>query len=436
MSAFEVRVEWLDAPDVSTPELAATWARYEVWVDGRCVTQVESDATFRRGVYGSLYPLAEWIAANWWFLTKSVRPSATPRRYWTWLNVQRQSWLRNHNVRGAGNGMAWPDVTLVPEGAMTSVNWSADHGSVLGPVRFMSSGHAYVNAQAMQSGLARVVTTTLERLAELGLHKTRLAEDWDALGHLDDEETEFCVTAARLGLDPFDVSDQLATEIIQAAEELPVELADDFFDSVDPVRLGQAARWAHRAARVAEKASGRARSDLRRFDAVVADVDFVASAAERVWETGYHMARSVRRRLDLEVSARFDPSPWIALGEVAEDSAGIQGVAVAKNDRLGLVLGDPLMSTSSRRFAQATALGHTLARPGQRSFLLSATHRDDGQVARAFAAELLAPAAGIRQFLDRLGRQDDLALESTARHFAVSPILIRHQYDNQLARTS
>ena len=39
------------------------------------------------------------------------------------------------------------------------------------------------------------------------------------------------------------------------------------------------------------------------------------------------------------------------------------------------------------------------------SFLLSAAHRDDGQVARAFAAELLAPAAGIRQFLDRLGKK-------------------------------
>ena len=436
MSAFEVRVEWLDAPDVSTPELAATWARYEVWVDGRCVTQVESDATFRRGVYGSLYPLAEWIAANWWFLTKSVRPSATSRRYWTWLNVQRQRWLRNHNLRGAGNGMAWPDVTLVPEGAMTSITWSADRGSVLGPVRFMSSGHAYVNAQVMQTGLARVVEITLERLAEAGLYKTRLAEDWNALGHLDDEETEFCVTAARLGLDPFDVSDQLADEIIQAAEELPAELADDFFDSVDPARLGQAAKWAHRAARVAERASSRARSDLRTLDAAVADAGSVASAPERVWETGYQMARSVRRRLDLQDLTLFDPSPWIALGAVAEDSAGIQGVAATKNHRLGLVLGDPLMSTSSRRFAQATALGHTLARPGQGTFLLSAAHRDDGQVARAFAAELLAPAAGIRQFLDRLGSQDDLALESTARHFRVSPILIRHQYDNQMARTS
>ena len=64
-----------------------------------------------------------------------------------------------------------------------------------------------------------------------------------------------------------------------------------------------------------------------------------------------------------------------------------------------------------------------------------------GSFASGFEMDLMlkdgsAPAAGIRQFLDRLGRQDDLALESAARHFAVSPILIRHQYDNQVARTS
>lgn len=437
VSAFEVRVEWLEAPGVSTPELAATWARYEIWVDDHCVTQVESEANFRRGVYGSLYPLAEWVVANWWFLTSSVRPSATPQRYWTWPNLQRQSWLRNHNLRGAGNGMAWPDITLVPEGAMTSVKWSADIGPVLGPVRFMSSGHSYLKADTVRTGLAQLVAITLERLTESSVDKTRLAEDWEALGHLDDDETEFCTTAARLGLDPFDVPEQLADDIIRVAGDLPVDLAADFFDSVDPSRLGQAARWTNQAVRVAERAAGRAQTDMQTFDNVVVDLKAAMSPTGRVWETGYHMARSVRRRLDLQDSARFDPSPWVALGTVTEDSAGIQGVVVKRNNRVGLVLGDRPVGSSSRLFAQATAMGRVLVRSGQRNeFLLSAARRDDGQVARAFAAELLAPAAGIRQFLDRLGRPDDLALESVARHFGVSPILVRHQYDNQVARVS
>jgi hypothetical protein len=60
---FDVNIEWLEAPGVTTPELAATWARYEIWVGDRCITQVEAaDGTFRRSVYGSIYPLAQWVA--------------------------------------------------------------------------------------------------------------------------------------------------------------------------------------------------------------------------------------------------------------------------------------------------------------------------------------------------------------------------------------
>lgn len=40
--ALDVRIEWLEAPGVTTPELAKTWARYEIWVGNRCVTQVEA----------------------------------------------------------------------------------------------------------------------------------------------------------------------------------------------------------------------------------------------------------------------------------------------------------------------------------------------------------------------------------------------------------
>ncbi|CAJ58934.1 MULTISPECIES: hypothetical protein [Frankia] len=87
---IELRIEWIDAPGVRAPEPAATWARYELWVGGRCVTQVEEpDGTFRRSVYGSVYPLAEWIATNWWPLTGHIRPSAIRSEHWTWSNLRR-----------------------------------------------------------------------------------------------------------------------------------------------------------------------------------------------------------------------------------------------------------------------------------------------------------------------------------------------------------
>jgi Zn-dependent peptidase ImmA (M78 family) len=100
------------------------------------------------------------------------------------------------------------------------------------------------------------------------------------------------------------------------------------------------------------------------------------------------------------------------------------------------VLGSQGFGTNAKRFGQARALGRILARPDQHQFILSAAHSRDEHVARAFAAELLAPAAGIRQTLKSIDRDDDSALEAVAERFRVSPLVVRHQYDNQIAASS
>lgn len=436
MSDLSYRVEWLEAPDVSTPELAATWARYEIRVGQQCVTQVEAgESNFRRSVYGSLHPLAEWITANWWLLTSSSRPSAIPSRYWTWPNARTHEWLRHHNMRAAGNGMAWPNLTLASEGAVTQVQWTRDDVSSLSPVRFMSSGSTFLTSEDVAVGLADLVVLVLDRLAEEGLPKTRLAEDWAALGHLEEEEKAFCVASARLGIDPFSVDDRLAEEIVESASGLPDGVAADFFDNADPTKLTQAARWAHRASLVAAKAATRAQSDLRDLREAALDKNFSTANSERMWEIGYAMARGVRAKLGLRDSSSIDISRWLEIGEVREDSAGLQGLAVVDDNRCGLILGSQI-GKPSRVFAQARALGKALAQPARPVFLLSATHGRDERVARAFAAELLAPAAGIREILSSVDDRDDMGIEAAAIRFGVSPMLIKHQYDNQLAHIS
>src|SRR5271166_6456698 len=90
--------------------------------------------------------LAADASRNWWLLTSHVRPSAVDTRYWTWQNVRTYPWLRQHNFRGAGDGMAWPDLTLVPEGAVTRIVWSQDYRRHLAPIRFASDGSYIVRA--------------------------------------------------------------------------------------------------------------------------------------------------------------------------------------------------------------------------------------------------------------------------------------------------
>lgn len=435
---FNVRVEWLDAPGVATPELAATWARYEVWVGSACATQVETaDGTLRRSIYGSLYPLAEWIVSNWWALKTGLRPSSVDSSYWTWMNLPAQGWLRSHNFRGAGDGMSWPNLTLVPEGAVTRVRWFAD-GATTRALRFVGSGDSWISSDAAAKGLAALVENTLERLSESGLPRTRLAEDWRELGLIDDDGVDFCVAAARLGLDPLSLDDKMADEIVEVAGGLPDELVADFFDNAEPVALGRAAEWMKGATRAATRASTKAHSELKELGVPGSvSAGSAASDVEPAWARGYEMARRARQALDVSDAQAFDVSPWLPLGTVNKDSAGIVGVGIVDNDRCGLVLGGGLEKRGrARKFAQARALGRALARPDQRCFLLSAARGYDERVARAFAAELLAPASGISEYLAKIGRQADFAFEAVADHYGVSPLLVRHQYENQLAGCS
>jgi hypothetical protein len=280
--------------------------------------------------------------------------------------------------------------------------------------------------------LATFVEHVLERLTEEGLPKTRLAEEWSAIGRADEEEREFCRTAARLGMDPYSVSDELAAEIMEVATSLPPELVGDFFDSADPQALREAAEWTRRALRSAGRAAAKATRTLQPLYQAVPLADSDARAGEYPWARGYAIAREVRNMLQVPAIQHFGIVPWVGTAVAGASSAGIQGVAAVHEDRCGLVASDG----QRNHFSQARALGRALLAPEQRSFVLSAARGYEERVARAFAAELLAPAEGIRQVLAGLGRHDDVALETVARRFHVSPLVVRHQYDNQLARVA
>ena len=68
-------VEWHDAPGVKDAVLAKTWARLEIHISDyqlplhfltQCIRSKVNSV--HRGVYSSVFPLAEWVVENWWFL--------------------------------------------------------------------------------------------------------------------------------------------------------------------------------------------------------------------------------------------------------------------------------------------------------------------------------------------------------------------------------
>lgn len=429
---LEFHVDWESSDGVTSPELAATWCRMEVQVEGRYASAVEDQRTssMRRGVYTSAYPLAEWVAEHWWLLRSHVRPSTVPRKSWAWANAQEQPWLQGHNLRAAGGGLPWPDLTIVPEGGVTRLVWNAGPGLSDQPVTFLTSGDSYITSNDVIDALGRFVDQVLVRLTETGLSETPLQQEWSLIAGSDVEESTFAEAVARLGQDPFDATEELADDIMSVAEALEADVLEELLDSADSSGLREAATWIQRASQVVRTVRRPSLSSpLEPLQAYAG-----ARQPSTPWDLGYAAARAYREQLGLHSREVFPTDEYVGNTSLEAPSAGVQGVVIVDDGAVGLVLpawmggGD-----TSLRFAQARALGLSVLTQ-RRLLLLDPAHTDLSKTSRAFAAELLAPADGISKHLSVLPEATGPALEAVAARFDVSALLVRHQYDNQIAR--
>jgi hypothetical protein len=436
-ATLRLSFDWEPAETVRAPELRATWARLEVLVGGECVTQAEDVelGSVGRSIYVPLYPLAEWIAYNWWFLKAHSRPASFPRALWSFASLRGAGgklnrWLEHHNVRAAGDGFLWPNLTIVPEGQFTRLAWFPDgEATEQRPIRFIRRGDALVNSAVLEHTLARFVDHVLTRLDEQHVRETPLSKEWRALQQTSDEEAEFCIAAARLGLDPFSEALPAAASIERASAELGSELFDDFVSAVSPKRIDAGLAWVTKARRlIAEQAPN------GRVDAVRAQVAPGAVApGARPWELGYRQAARLRDAMGLAPEAPFDARGLMSVVRSNSHDPGLQAVGGrSARDTDVLILGRPAGERASR-FAQARALWHFVFEPAPRSFLITPAYTERQKIERAFAAELLAPAEGILRVLDLDTSEYAIEdVEAIAEHFNVSSTVVRHQIDNQV----
>jgi hypothetical protein len=80
MSGLRFECDWEDPKGVLVPELRSTWARLTIFVNETPVTQVYDHGanSVRNGIYLPLYPLAEWLAINWWTVFHELEVSRRP----------------------------------------------------------------------------------------------------------------------------------------------------------------------------------------------------------------------------------------------------------------------------------------------------------------------------------------------------------------------
>lgn len=426
---LQLGVDWLEPARGMLPaEHAVTSGLLEIRVRDRPVTLVETPSGARTKIYVPLYPLAEWISFNWWFLHGTtclgLRPLPALAMGGT-RPVDHAFELARINVRGVGDGYLWPDLAIIGEGAATRVAWwEGSHGDL----SYLSSGEVWLPQDDVRASLAAFVEVVLERLQLAGVTGTRLEDEWSALRELDDDQAEFCRFMGDLGLDPFADDPPGFLEVVST---LPVEVRVDLAAALVPAHGTEQVQWVAEAAieLSARTPSEHPGGDLWKIlEEVRSSTAPVRTSSAPPWEIGWEAARRVRDLVNLPeeqplaaeelVQVTTRPMPKEAVGRID----GVVGV----RDGQAAVLTPLDVGFRAGRFLSARALWKArTASPG----LISRSADYAARVERAFAAELLAPAAGLAA---RINEREEGSIAEAAAHYGVNEQLVVHQVDNQL----
>ena len=428
MSGLQFHIEWESPEGARGPELRATWARLQIDVAGEPLTQVEDRlaGSVRDAVYGPMYPLAEWIATNWWPLLHEV---ASPSR------IAGNGYTRRHTLSSASEGFALPRLRFQPEGQGIELAWMP-RDLPTARVRFLAGGRQYLDHRQVEDALREFVSVVVARLVDQGCPGSPLSDEWRAVEEADSEERSFCRVAGRLGHDPYSLSDHQARNIIAAAESLPAAMHDEFFASADPGRLPSQAK----AVQAFLKDSATADLDLDPLRDL-RDKSPTPNAQLPAWKQGYESARRLRTRLSLK--DRCVPTE-AELGQVlGADRAQWSQAIQEGGGRLRFL--DALVATTgggapcfalrpqferSRTFTLCRALFEYLHDREATGAIVAPTDSERQKRNRAFAAEFLAPAAQLRSKLKGKALVTEEQVQELADGFGTSEMVVRHQIQN------
>lgn len=437
MGNLTVSAEWVEGEGLQGVEFAATWCSLTISVGEEYATRVFSrrSRTVRDDVLVSAYPLAEWISTSWWQL---FAERENPHRR------ARHDFQATHSLVHARDGYALPDLTFACLGESCRLAWTP---GLIGPygVEFLTSGSTHVPTEEVRAALTDFVNQVVSRLVESEIEGTLLQDEWAAIQALDPEEVIYCNALASVGVDPFSASEEEAAAVVEAYESLPPQLISELSAVVDSSTVG------HAASRVRQMLEDLNRDHLKlRHVAEIRDNLARGGASKALhptpWGRGYSEARALRAELGLNGQPIGSLSRLAEL--IGEDAKELDDLVGGRD--LGLDMVNGLTCTSedgafavrlassrpeSTLFHTSRALGSYFFDPCEATALTKAVSDQQSRF-RAFAAEFLVPAAGLREDI-RVAVVDDEDIDEIAANYGVSSFVVHHQLQNHgIAQTS
>lgn len=408
------RFNWVDAgpsPDVLA---RSTMAALSIKVAGKTVTAVLDR---RNGIYSDevvvpLFGVAEWLVTNWWHIWYEVGDAhETP------------AFESRHNLAFAGDGFVLPSLNMTSVFGRMQLRWTRykpEHARI----EFVDEGRQSVERETLEIEFRNLIDAVLERVhgdPEARSAAEGLDRAWNAVNDLDPDEREFSRAAALLGIDPFDVPDHVADDLVAFWERAHPALREDTLAIAGEDSLRRVADWL-------DETLETVTAERRQNDWSTIRRELPPPSGGEPWERGYALARAARDRIGMN-GRRVDFAPEGPLAiphrETQPPSTRIHGIVGTET---------PACMTAPRgesgtRFLVARALGDYLDRSVQGPSLLSSLTTERQAQSRAFAAEFLAPAASLRRRIPDDYVEDE-RIDDLGREFGVCSELIRRQIQN------
>ena len=413
MSNFELKTQdWFEG---SAPrELAVTNNFLSIVVNDEVVSHLSNQAirSTSTGVYLSLYPLAEWLAANWWRLLYEC-------------NLQRNvaDFQSHHNLSYAGEGYFLPDLLLAPEMDVVHLQWaprSINHGQL----SFIAHGGTSVPFDSVRNELARFIHLVIGRLQANNIGDTLLQRDWNAVcaSERDRDERQFCIACAQLGLDPYCVSEEVADQIVKADESIGkiVDL-NEFFNTVAPENIAESVTWL--------KQVGYDHADCEIANICREIKEHLPKFSESLpWALGYEEAKWVRKTyFPSQTQLRDFQNKFAETAEQENAPYGFCSALVGASNEQHPTF---ILTSFQNSFLQGRMLGEYLHTPADSINLVTKVSTPNQKRCRAFAAELLAPAELLRDELKGCSQLCEDDVSELAEKYQTSEFVIKHQLEN------
>lgn len=399
--------------------------------------------TVRKDIYVSAYPLALWIAYNWWRLNYEPYPES--RR----LAELSYEWRSAHELAAAGDGFVWPPLRFWFDGRKIIADMKPTTEESPSNAQFRNGGFGVISPKDFEAGLAGFIDVAVTRLKQTGFSETELQILWEDVQaeRNDSEQSLYRIVEATLGYDPDEgpeaLIDMLADLAEKAGRDSMLDIAAGLSkENIDPGNIRSSVEFIRD---IGEKIASNTKLNGSGLSASIAFNGFnpqrFIDARDKPWDAGHRFAQAFRQHITRGndkigndvLAALFNIEP-IDVKEPRGD------VAPLANFSIGIPTGDSADSVMlylhsrrelDRRFYLARLLGDRLLnKPGSREWspaTYSKTWRQKFQ--RAFASEFLCPIGVIEERLQNENESEDELFEGIAQDYDIAAFQVQRHWD-------